>query len=85
MNINEFRALDENEKYEAMWEGVHIDERDDPEHWVLLYQLGDFYVEVFYHKASNVIVKYTAFRNTERLKPYLNQIDISSIFRWEAC
>jgi hypothetical protein len=69
------------EQQEAIWEGVHIDERTDLEHWILLYHLGDFYVEVFYHKAKNVIVKYNAFKTTERLKPYLNQIDISSIFQ----
>jgi hypothetical protein len=50
MTLYEFRALDEMEQQEAIWEGVHIGERSDPEHWVLLYHLGDFYVEVFYHK-----------------------------------
>ena len=79
MTLNEFKALDQQEQQEVIWEGVHIGERADPEHWVLLYHLGDFYVEVFYHKEKNALVKYNAFKATERLRPYLDQIDISSV------
>jgi hypothetical protein len=60
MTIYQFAMLDEMEQQEAIWEGVHIGEREDDEHWVLLYHLGDFYVEVFYHKGKNVIVNYKA-------------------------
>ena len=81
MTLYEFTALDEMEQRHAILNGVHIGERTDKEHWVLLYQLGDFYVEVFYHKANYVIVKYNPFTTSEQLEPYLDEIDISPLFR----
>ena len=81
MTLNEFTILDEMEQRNAILDGVHIGERTDDKHWVLLYQLGDFYVEVFYHKADYVIVKYNPFTKSELLEPYLNEIDISSLLQ----
>jgi hypothetical protein len=79
MTLYDFRALDEMEQQAAFWDGVHIGERADGDHWILLYQIDSFYVEVFYDKVKNVIVKYTAFQTTERLKPYLQQIDLKEL------
>jgi hypothetical protein len=43
-------ALQEKEQAEVLWEmGVHLGERFDGEHKILLYQIDGFYVEVFYH------------------------------------
>jgi hypothetical protein len=81
MTLFEFKCLDENEKQEAIFKGVHIAERADEEHWILLYQLDSLYVEVYYHQAKEVIVKYTPFKATERLSPYLRQIDISYLLK----
>lgn len=79
MTLYDFRLLEENEQWNAIWGGVHIGERTDDKHWILLYHLGDFYVEVFYDKQKTVIVKFNPFKSTERLHPYLNQIDITSL------
>jgi hypothetical protein len=79
MTLFEFRMLDENEKQEAIFNGVQIAERTDDEHWILLYQLDNLYVEVYYHQEKKVIVKYTPFKASQRLSPYLRQIDISAI------
>jgi hypothetical protein len=81
MTLFKFRTLDENGKQEAIFNGVHIAERADDEHWILLYQLDNFYVEVYYHQTKKVIVKYTPFKATERLSPYLRQIDISHLLK----
>ena len=37
---------------------VHIAEREDEEHKILLYQVEPFYVEVYLHKVFNVIRKF---------------------------
>jgi hypothetical protein len=81
MTLFEFKCLDENEKQDAIFNGVHVAERSDDEHWILLYQLDNLYVEVYYHQAKEVIVKYTPFMATQRLNPYLRQIDISHLLK----
>jgi len=48
MTLYEFNAMDEMEQAEAVWDGVYIADREDIEHRILLYQLDNFYVEVFY-------------------------------------
>ena len=75
MTLYQFNLLDEMEQAEAVWEGVHIAEREDEEHKILLYQIDSFYVEVFYHKEYNVIRRFRSFASTEQLEPYLKQMD----------
>jgi hypothetical protein len=79
MTLYDFIALDEMEQQEALWEGVHIGDREEGEHLILLYQMDNFYVEVYYHKEYNVIRRYRPFKTTDLLAPYLGQIDISGI------
>lgn len=47
MTLYQFLAMDEMEQQEAIWEGVHIADREDEEHRILLYQIDSFYVEYF--------------------------------------
>jgi len=77
MTLYEFNLLDEMEQAEAVWEGVHIGEREDEEHKILLYQIDSFYVEVFYHKEYNVIRRFRSFASMEQLEPYLGKMDLS--------
>ena len=81
MTLYESKCLDEMEQMEAIWNGVHLANRDDAEHKILLYQIDSFYVEVFYHKEYNVIRRIRSFSNTGPLEPYLAQIDLSTTFR----
>ncbi len=43
---------------------------------MLLYQLEGFYAEVYYLKYRFVIEKINCFTTTERLDPYLTEIDV---------
>jgi hypothetical protein len=61
MSLYEFDALDEMEQAEVIWDGVHIAERWDEQHNILLYQIDSFYVEVFHHKELNVIRRFRSF------------------------
>ena len=81
MTLYEFIAMDEMEQQEAIWEGVHVGDRDDGGHRILLYQFDNFYVEVYYHKECNVVRRYRPFSSTNPLEPYLNQIDIQKTLK----
>ncbi len=75
MTVYEFNDLDEMAS-RKQFGGVHIADREDEEHRILLYQIKSFYVEVYFHKVFQVIRKYKAFASTELLQPYINQIDL---------
>ncbi len=84
MTLYDFIAMDEMEQAEAVWSGVHIGDREDEKHKILLYQInGDesFYVEVFYNKEFNVIWKFNPFKSMEYLNVYSDQIDIEKLLK----
>ena len=68
--------MDEMEQQEAIWNDVHVGDRDDGEHRVLLYQFENFYARVYYHEEYNVIWRYRPFSGTNPLDPYREQIEI---------
>ncbi len=79
MTLYQFLSLGEMEQQEAIWEGVHIADREDEEHRILLYQIDSFYVEVVYHKVSNVIRRYRPFASVAQLEPYLDKIKLKGL------
>jgi hypothetical protein len=82
MTLYQFNRLDELEQLEAAWEhGALVAEREDEVNRYKLYQIGAFYVEVEWHKAYNVRRAFYSFASTnaEKMKPYLDKIDISTI------
>jgi len=82
MTLYEFNSLDDFEKGEALWEyGVHLTERFEGDIGYSLYQLYNFYVEVKYNGGINTITKFTSFKTETKLIPYLDNIDISGIYK----
>ncbi len=81
MTLYEFKQLDTNEQMEAIWKGIHIGNRRDREHNIVLYQIDGFYAEVYHHKFDNDIKRVRTFSSTNCLDPYLDQIDIEAIFK----
>jgi hypothetical protein len=80
MTIYQYKVLQEKEQAEVLWEmGVHLGERFDGEHKILLYQIEGFYVEVFYHQEQNKLVRLRSFRNVDQLRPYLERMDITQL------
>jgi hypothetical protein len=79
MTLYEFNLLSENDQAEVVWSGSHIGERTENEYEILLYQVDGFYVEVFYHKEQNQIVRFRSFSSLNQLNPYLEQIDLKRI------
>lgn len=81
MNLYQFNALDEMEQAEAVWSSPHIGDRQEDEHNILLYQVDSFYVEAWYHREHNVLVKFRSFASTDQLEPYARQINLASLLK----
>ena len=78
MTRREFDALHKEEQVEVVYkDGVYIGNRQEPGFIIILYQIHDFYVEMFFFECELLNVK--SFRSIELLDPYLETIDISSI------
>ena len=76
MTLYQFNALDEMEQAEAVWSGKHIGYREDELHGILLYSLdGGMYVEAYYHRKYEVLVKFVAYSNRDELMPFLGYYD----------
>ncbi|OOQ58293.1 hypothetical protein [Mucilaginibacter pedocola] len=75
MTLYEFEALNLNEKADAVWRGAFLADREEDGRRIQLYSLPGCYVEVFYDTEANKIVEFRAFSNTQRLAPYLAQIN----------
>jgi hypothetical protein len=82
MTLYQFNRLGELEQLEAVWEhGVFVAEREDEVRRYKVFQIDSFYVEVERHKEYNVRRGFYSFTSTnaEKMKPYLDKIDISTI------
>ncbi len=79
MTLYQFKALDEEEQYNTLWnKGVFVAGRITEEHKFLLYQLEAFYIEVKYDGDLNKILGLRSFKNVSQLEPYLKNIPLPS-------
>jgi hypothetical protein len=81
MTLYQFNSMDEMEQAEAVWSGTHIGDRQDELHNILLYQIDAFYVEAYYHREHNELVRFRSFASVEHLAPYLGQININELVK----
>lgn len=56
MTLPEFQALDKTEQANAVWAGRFVSNRVVDDHYVQLYDLDSFYVEVVYDPLTNKII-----------------------------
>jgi hypothetical protein len=59
--------------------GVHVASRPGFFCSIALFQVEDYYVEVFFNKKTKEVGRIKTFHGTDLLQPYLKQIDISGI------
>lgn len=71
MTLCEFNLLDETHQTHAIWSGVRVAKRHDEEHEIVLFQIDDFFVEVFFNMTYDVIRKIEAVENIDQLLLYL--------------
>ncbi|HEV7622148.1 MAG TPA: hypothetical protein VGO09_10455 [Flavisolibacter sp.] len=80
MRQKEFNMLNDDAKSNALWINaslVDIIRKEDLT--ILLYQLSDFYVEVYYNYLKNQIEKFISFNSTDQLEPYLDKISLAGL------
>jgi hypothetical protein len=70
MTLYEFLALDEKDKAKEVWKGAFITFREETGSTIMLYQVHSFYVEVYYSKCENEIIKFNPFSSSARLAYY---------------
>lgn len=80
MTHNEYERLDEFGQVEVLFnQGIHIADRADDKYCMILFQIDDFYVELYYHLERDTLKKLRSFKHTRFIEPYLDQIDLSEL------
>jgi hypothetical protein len=80
MTLHHFKALTQDKQYRnLLLNGVCLASRDTEENCILLFQLDNFYVEVYFDKNCDEIIYSRSFQDTDELYPYIDHIDISHI------
>ncbi|HEX8314923.1 MAG TPA: hypothetical protein VF610_00165 [Segetibacter sp.] len=76
MTLEEFDQLNYEGRLDATQKAVCIAGREENKFKVLLFQLNDFYIEVYYNAKLNFISQLIPFRSTDNLEPYLQKISL---------
>lgn len=71
MTLFEFIELEINQQAEYVWEGKFIDNRYEGDFEILVYNLGEFYAEVFYNIDLNEITHIKGFKTISHLSLYI--------------
>jgi hypothetical protein len=80
MNLQQFRAASrEAQEKMVKYDGVFLMERRSLGVSVLLYQIGGFYVEVFYNTATDSTSFIKSFEDLDGIEAYLGRVDISEV------
>ena len=81
MTAFEFTYLDETKQAETLLErGIFLTERLYKNFTIFLYQIDNFYVEVYHNIWFNTLQGMRSFEDDETLQPYLESIDISCLY-----
>lgn len=82
MTLPYFTSLSKQQKQDiVLGSGLFVAERTDGPFRIMLYQLDDFYVEVYFFKRYHKAALLKGFDNMRHLEPYLNTIDISVLLQ----
>lgn len=77
MNVQQFNHLYDHQKTEVVLKAVFLAERMTDEHYIRLYSLGSFYIEVFFNNETQFIEQLTAFKQTDNILPYVQDVSIA--------
>ena len=76
MTFRQFNLLDEEKQAIEICKGVCVAGRDEGELKILLFQLGNFYVEIFYHPRKKLIIRYQAIEHADA---YLKELQVDLV------
>jgi hypothetical protein len=80
MTLQHFQILSQDYKYrDLLLKGEFLMSRDTEKECTLLFQLEEFYVEIYFDQECNKILSSRSFQDTDELSPYLEMIDISAL------
>ncbi len=80
MTVFQYHQLNEAEQLDTLeHSGTLLAERDGRFCHVRLYQIEDFYIEVYQHMHFNVVVHINCFTDTDYLEPYLKAMDVDAL------
>jgi hypothetical protein len=78
VSLFRFLDLDIKEQAEYVWQGTYLATRTEKDKRILLYNLGEYYAEVFYDDKTNEITYIKGFKANSHLVPYLNSSNTNS-------
>jgi hypothetical protein len=82
MTLKQFNSLPlEEQQMAVLTKGTFLAERRDAPLRMMLYDMGDFYVEVFFLSRYNKVAWFNGFDDIEKLEPYLAKIDVSNLLQ----
>lgn len=82
MTLLYFRNLTKKQKKAiVLRQGTFLSEKDYGLFRTMLYQVDGFYVEVYFTQFGKEPFWYRSFESTKNLYPYLQQIDLSGLFK----
>ncbi len=80
MRLSDFILLSEEEKkWTVLHKGVLVAKRPKNVCKVFLFQLEDYYVEMFCNLQSKAVEEYRVFNDTQFLQPYLQAIPLDDL------
>jgi len=77
MNPHQFDQLDDHKKTETVLTACFLADRLTKDHYVRLYNLNNFYIEVFFDDATHLIDGFRAFEHTSFVLPYIEELKIA--------
>jgi len=77
MTSDIFNACSFKQKTELILEGTFLADRLTDMYYVRLYNLHQFYVEVFFDDHTHIIVHFRAFDSTKFVMPYIGNLRIA--------
>ena len=81
MTITDFTTLTLPDQMEFLYaEGVYLGKRKIAEETIILYQLKQLYIEIFYKKYRQIVSNIRCSNSTDILHPYLEHIPIDDLF-----
>ncbi len=82
MTLQYFHALNKEKQQDVILRnGTFLMERTDGPFKIMLYQLEDFYVEVYILIPHNKVALFRCFDTLELLDPYLKDINLSGLMQ----
>lgn len=74
---DDFNRLDYKEKTEAILKGTFLVGRFTDDYYIKLYNVHNFYVEVFFDDRNHLITHFRAFEHTLFVLPYVDELKIA--------